>query len=439
MTDSHAGTPVSPADKPPTTRQLLLLSIPALLIGIISAVTLWALEEVASFLEDVLWTNLPAALGVDPSGWWIILILTATGAAIGLVVWLVPGHGGVDSATTELVSPPLRLIALPSLILVVVLALAGGVSLGPENPIIAINTALAVAAVSRLFKAVPQQIVLLLAASGTIGALFGTPVAAALVFTGIVAAVRTGGSLWDKLFLPLVAAGAGGAVTSMLGGGLGTVTGIEPYSSGNVPLDVLWGAIVACVAAAVALIGVFAFPYIYRGFRTLRNPFLYTTLGGLILGVLGFLGGPITLFKGLDQSAELLQHASDYDAGQLALFTGVKVVALTVAAAAGFRGGRVFPSVFIGVAFGMFAHAVFPGIPLGLSVACGVLGLTLAIARDGWIALFIAVAIVGDITLLPVLCVIILPAWLIVRAAPEMLIHTTAVDPDYLVPAAKPA
>jgi hypothetical protein len=39
------------------------------------------------------------------------------------------------------------------------------------------------------------------------------------------------------------------------------------------------------------------------------------------------------------------------------------------------------------------------------------------------------------VTLLPVLCVIVLPAWLVVRLAPEMLIHTTTLDPDYLVPA----
>ena len=85
-------------------------------------------------------------------------------------------------------------------------------------------------------------------------------------------------------------------------------------------------------------------------------------------------------------------------------------------------GGRVFPAVFIGVAFGMLGHALIPAIPLSLAIACGVLGITLTVARDGWIALFIAVAIVGDITVLGPLCLIILPAWLIVRTAPEMVI-----------------
>ena len=50
-----------------------------------------------------------------------------------------PGHGGPDSATTELIGRRCRCAVLPGLALVTVLGLAGGVSLGPENPIIAIN------------------------------------------------------------------------------------------------------------------------------------------------------------------------------------------------------------------------------------------------------------------------------------------------------------
>ncbi|MBA8816960.1 H+/Cl- antiporter ClcA [Microbacterium halimionae] len=412
------------------TRQLLQLSLPALLIGVASALTLWLLDELAHLLQQVWWQTLPAALGVDPDGWWVVLILTLTGAAVGLVVWLVPGHGGTDSATTELVAPTLPVSALPSVALVVVLALAGGVSLGPESPIIAINTAIAVAVVARLWSAVPTELVVVLAAAGTIGALFGTPVAAALVFTGILAATKAPGSLWDKLFLPLVAAGAGSIVASMVGGGISMTAGIPAYQPENPAIEALWGIGIACAAAALALVGIAVFPHVHRLFRRLRNPVIYTALGGLILGLLGLLGGPLTLFKGLEQSAELLANPDAYSPAQLAVITVVKLAALVVAAAAGFRGGRIFPAVFIGVALGTLAHALIPGLPLGLAVACGVLGLTLAVSRDGWIALFIAVAISGDITLLPVMCVVILPAWLIVRVAPEMIVHPKKQEPS---------
>lgn len=398
------------------------MSVPAIVIGVVSALALWAVDTVAEQLEGVLWTSLPGSFGMTGAEpWWIFTVLTFTGIAVGLVVWLMPGHGGPDTATTELVAPPMKLSALPSLLIVVILALAGGVSLGPENPIIAINTALAVAIVARMSKAVPPEFVGALAASATIGALFGTPVAAALVFTGLVAGMKTGGTLWDRLFLPLVAAGAGSVTTYLLGGGFGAMYAATPYGAPQA-FDLLLGSIVACAAAAFGLIAVYLFPLVHRAFRALRHPILYITLGGVILGILGAIGGPITLFKGLEQSGELLQNSDDYDAGQLVVILVVKLLALVVAASAGFRGGRVFPAVFLGVTAGLLGSALLPGLPASLAVACGVLGLTLAIARDGWIAIFVAVAIVGDVTVLPMLCIIVLPTWLVVTKARQMLI-----------------
>ncbi|WP_019180332.1 ion channel protein [Microbacterium yannicii] len=418
-----SGSPAVPSpDVALTVRRLVLLSIPALVIGVLSAVSLRLLEWVASFLEDALWTGAPGAMGISPdSPWWIFAVLTFTGIAVGLVVWLAPGHAGPDSATTELEPHPLKLSVLPGLAVVVILGLAGGVSLGPENPIIAINVSLAVALVARIAKAVPAEMIGVLAISATIGALFGTPVAAALVFTGVVGQLKAGGSLWDKLFLPLVAAGAGSVTTYLLGGGFGAAQPLDPYGSPQ-PFDLLLGSVVACLAAAFGLIGVYLFPLVHRAFHALRHPMLYIVLGGMVLGLLGMIGGPITLFKGLEQSAELLSDPSAYTPAQLAVILLVKLAALVVAASAGFRGGRIFPAVFLGVAAGMLGGALLPGLPFGLAVACGVLGLVLAIARDGWIALFVAVAIVGDVTVLPMLCIIVLPAWLTVTWARPMLI-----------------
>ncbi|MFF3039718.1 ion channel protein, partial [Arthrobacter citreus] len=95
--------------------------------------------------------------------------------------------------------------------------------------------------------------------------------------------------------------------------------------------------------------------------------------------------------------------------------------ALVVAAATGFRGGRIFPAVFVGVAFGLAAAVLVPEVPASVAVSAAVLGLVLAVARDGWVALFIAVVVSGDVTVSAVLCLAVLPAWLVVTAAPHML------------------
>jgi H+/Cl- antiporter ClcA len=422
----------TPVDSDMSPRRLLLLSIPAIVVGIVSALLLWSLEAVAGQLEGVLWDTIPDVLGVDPNGWWIVLVLTLTGLAVGICLRYLPGHGGPDSATTELIAPPLRLRVLPGLAVVTIFALAGGVSLGPENPVIAINVALVVAVLARLLPHVPAQISMLLAASATVGALFGTPIAAALLFTGIVAAAKGGGSLWDRLFLPVAAAGAG-AITMHLLGAPPLAFDVPAYGSPQA-IDLLTGSLVACGAVVIGLAALAAFPIVYRALHALRHPILIPLAGGFLLGILGLIGGPITMFKGLDQIGELLQDPGQYDGTQLAVIAGIKILALVVAASARFRGGRIFPATFIGVALGMLGHVLIPGIPLGLAVACGVLGVVLVVGRDGWLALFLAVAIPDDITLLPVMCVIVLPAWLLVSRAPEFRIvpapRPTAAEPD---------
>ncbi|MGX5695833.1 ion channel protein [Agromyces soli] len=406
----------------PSVRTLVALSVPTIAIGIGSALMLWLLDLLSGALQDVLWTAAPAAFGVSPDApWWIFTILTLTGAAVGVSVRLLPGHAGPDSALGELDAPPPKLIALPSLVLVVVLGLAGGVSLGPENPIIGINSALAIALIARLSSRVPAKLVAVLAMSATIGALFGTPVAAALILTGAVAAIKGRGSLWDKLFLPLAAA-ATGAITMHLLGGASLSFTLPPMGAVD-PIDLVSGTLVAAGAAALGIVGALLLPVLHRWFHALRNPIVYTTLGGAMLGVLGIIGGPITLFKGLEQTGELLSDPDAYSAGELALFAGIKLAALLIAAAAGFRGGRVFPIVFIGTALGLLAYAIFPGIPISLAVACAVLGITLVATREGWIGIFLGVALVGDTTVLPLLCIIVLPVWLMVTKAPEFIAH----------------
>lgn len=410
----------APASSPaPTPRQLAALSVPALAIGIVTALILWLLEAAAGALEDAVWSALPDALGIDPDGWWIVVVLTTTGLLVGICLTLLPGHGGPDSATTELFEPPVKVRTLPGIAVVTLLALAGGVSLGPENPIIAINVSLTVALLARFIPRIPVRLGMLMAASGTIGALFDTPVAAALLLTGALAAVRGGGSLWDKLFLPLASAAAGATTMHLLGT---PPMSFDVPPSAVDPVDVLVAVLVACGAVAIGMLGLYAFPLVHRAFHALRNPILIATLGGFVLGLLGLLGGPITLFKGLDQIEQLLGDPDGYSAADLALIVAVKLVALVVAASAAFRGGRVFPATFIGVAIGMLAHALVPSLPLGLAIASALIGMLLVVARDGWLALFLAAGISGDIGLMPWLCVIILPAWLLVSRAPEFRI-----------------
>lgn len=415
-------------DDRPTVKQLAMQAIPGLVIGVLSGLLLAGITEVAHWLEHILWDTLPESLGVSADGaMWIIVILTATGVAVGLLVWLAPGHAGDDPASTHLVGKPPALIVLPGIALALIFGLAGGVSLGPEIPVIAIAVGLGVWISRRISPQTPVETVILIAAAGVLGALFGTPVAAALLLTEMVAALKRGWQLWDRLFAPLVAAAAGGITSALVGSGL-TLPELPDYTLTN-PVDLLTGSAVAVVATLLGIGASAVFPHIHRLLHSMRHPVLYLGVGGLLLGLLGAIGGPITLFKGADQSAELVENADMYSAGDLTLLMFVKVAALVIAGAASFRGGRIFPALFIGIALGLLANHLFPSIPLTLAVSAAVLGFVLAIARDGWLAIFIAAVIAGGGSIVAPLCIFILPTWLLVTRAPEMMVKVRGDKP----------
>ncbi|MFE4914258.1 ion channel protein [Streptomyces sp. NPDC056652] len=417
---AHDTPSTSPSSSPsPSARTLLPLVAPSLLIGAASALVLLGVSEVADQLKDVLWGTLPDALGAGRySTLWMIVMLTATGLAVGIVVRQVHGHAGPDPATTGLVDEPLRPGVVPGLLVVAVLALAGGVSLGPENPVTAANVALTYWLGRKAAPGAPAALWFSLAAAGTIGALFGTPVAAALVLSETLAARPGPGSLWDKLFGPLIAAGAGALVTALIAHPAFDLA-LPPYT-GTHWSDLLAALVIAPLAAALGLAACYAFPYVHAAFRRLGHPVLAVTAGGLVLGLLGALGGPLTLFKGLDEVKTLAADPEGWSAGAFALMTVVKLAALLTAAACGFRGGRIFPAVFVGTALGLCAHALVPAVQPGLGVVCGVLGVLLAITRQGWLSLFTAAVLVADPDVLALLCVAALPAWLVVTGRPWM-------------------
>ncbi|MEU6535909.1 ion channel protein [Streptomyces sp. NPDC047000] len=419
--------PTDPAQPSPTApatpaRVLLPLIPPALIVGVASSLVFILVSGVADRLQGVLWRTLPDALGVGRySAGWMVTVLTATGVLVGLVVWLVPGHAGPDPATTGLEAAPQQPSVLPSVALAGVLVLAGGVSLGPENPIIAVNVGLTVWLGRRLAARAPDALWVVLAEAATIGALFGTPVGAALVVSEALAGRQVKGLLWDNVFAPLIAATTGALTVTMVS---------DPSFDLDLPpfgrpgwTDVLTVLVVASVSAVLGMAAVYAFPRVHGVFARLGHPMAALTLGGLLLGLLGVLGGRLTLFKGAQELAELAHDPEGWSAGQYATMTVVKLIALVVAGTCGFRGGRIFPAVFAGGALGLCAHALVSAVHPAVGVAAGVLGMLLAITRQAWLSLFTAAVLVASPMILALLCIASLPAWLLVTGRPQMQVR----------------
>lgn len=412
----------------PRARTMLLLSLPAVAIGIASSLILILVMKIASVLQNLLWQRLPGTLGIaQDSPLWIIGVLTLTGIAVGLVIRFSQGHAGPDPACEPLIGAPVPPSALPGLIVALILGLAGGVSLGPEHPIMTVNIALAVAIGARLLPRVNRMEWTILASAGTIGALFGTPVAAALIFSQTL----NGSSevpLWDRLFAPLMAAAAGALTTGLF---------FHPHFSlpiahyGQMEMtDILSGAIVAAIAIAAGMVAVWCLPRLHAMMHQMKNPVLVLGIGGFILGILGVIGGPVSLFKGLDEMQQMVANQA-FSTSDYFLLAVIKLAALVVAAASGFRGGRIFPAVFVGVALGLMLHEHVPAVPAAITVSCAILGIVLVVTRDGWLSLFMAAVVVPNTTLLPLLCIVMLPAWLLLAGKPMMMVNRPKQQPPH--------
>ncbi|ENC70922.1 voltage gated chloride channel family protein [Escherichia coli P0299917.8] len=412
----------------PRARTMLLLSPPAVAIGIASSLILIVVMKIASVLQNLLWQRLPGTLGIaQDSPLWIIGVLTLTGIAVGLVIRFSQGHAGPDPACEPLIGAPVPPSALPGLIVALILGLAGGVSLGPEHPIMTVNIALAVAIGARLLPRVNRMEWTILASAGTIGALFGTPVAAALIFSQTL----NGSSevpLWDRLFAPLMAAAAGALTTGLF---------FHPHFSlpiahyGQMEMtDILSGAIVAAIAIAAGMVAVWCLPRLHAMMHQMKNPVLVLGIGGFILGILGVIGGPVSLFKGLDEMQQMVANQA-FSTSDYFLLAVIKLAALVVAAASGFRGGRIFPAVFVGVALGLMLHEHVPAVPAAITVSCAILGIVLVVTRDGWLSLFMAAVVVPNTTLLPLLCIVMLPAWLLLAGKPMMMVNRPKQQPPH--------
>ena len=401
----------------PRARTMLLLAPPALIIGVASSLILIVIMKVAAVLQSVLWTSLPSTVGLNASSpTWVILILTLTGIAVGLVIRYSPGHAGPDPATEPLIGAPVDTAALPGLIIALIISLAGGVSLGPEHPVMAVNIALAVAVGSRILPRVNTLDWTILASAGTIGALFGTPVAAALIFSQTLSG-NADIPLWDRLFAPLLSAAAGALTTSLFFHPHFSLP-IAHYSQMQLA-DIFSGAIVAAIAIALGMVAVWCLPRLHRLMHRLKHPVLILGMGGLIMGILGAVGGNITLFKGLDEMQQMA-FSQVFTVSDYLLFALIKLAALVVAAACGFRGGRIFPAVFVGVALGLMLHEHVEAVPAAITISCSILGLVLVVTRDAWLSLFMAAVVVPDTTLLPLLCIVMLPAWLLLAGRPML-------------------
>lgn len=371
-----------------TRTYLALLVIVSVLAVVVALATLGFLE-LYELLQEALWEELPSALGVDPHSWYTLAVTTIGGLVVGLLLVAVPGHGGPMPYEGHGVGDtPVPMSHTAGLLLVSLVSLGVGASLGPEAALLALAIALGGRVAERLRRAELGKVLGLSGAGSLLSGLFGSPLAPAVMALEVTKV--TGHNLYVFLVPVLVASVAGLLTFEALHGGPLLDIDLPAYATVE-PLNVLEAILIAGLAAVVGLATIAVFRAVERAFRPLEKRLVIrATLGGLGIGLVALVAGEETLFSGEHELTVLLADPEAYGVGALLLILAGKIVALALSLATGFRGGRIFPVLFIGAVVGFIAADAFDRVPLTVAVACGMAGAGVALIR---LPIFVALLI----------------------------------------------
>lgn len=363
-------------------RALLLASLVALPVAVVA----YGFLALIDWLQEALFTDLPSGLGFDsPPMWWPIPLLALSGVLVALCIRSLPGNCGHSPSGGFQQGAPTLPIELPGVALAAVATLAFGAVLGPEAPLIAIGSGLGALAIRTVKRDAAPTAVALIATAGSFAAistLIGSPVVAAFLMLEV---AGLGGTMLAVALLPgLLAAGLGFLVFV----GLDSLTGQGTFSLAIPDLPAFTTPTVAMFVWALVLgllcplIGWLVYT-IALSIRTLvhAHRLLVTPLLGVAIAVLAILFDQVTdqgvenvLFSGQAQLPVMVEQSATWSTGALLLVVVCKGLAYALSLSA-FRGGPIFPSLFIGGALGIIAAelpgmSLVPGLAIGIGAMC---------------------------------------------------------------------
>jgi H+/Cl- antiporter ClcA len=402
-------------DAPPIARQIIVLSLIAIAVGLLAGAAAVTFVTVEHHLTSLLWNELPEALGQEQAPAWLVLTLLLTGALITYLAEKLPGGGG---------HTPLHGFGIdigPREVLSVIIAALGSLSfgavLGPEAPLMAIGTAMGALAFRDPTKPI-RQVMMIVGAMAAIGAIFGNPLVTCVLMLEF--AMLAGPRMATPLLLMPALAGMAASYVLQVGvdrwSGLGEsqlgVPGLAPYPEVQfvdlvvaVPL-----AIVVAVVAMAARLGA------QRVAELAARSRLATMLGAAVVVAVAAIavdattggGLELVLFSGQSAMPDYLALTS---VGTAVVVLIGKFIGYTASLGSGFRGGPIFPAVALGVILATTGTLLVDGTSTSALAAVGIAAGTAACMRMPFTALLLGVMLTypagGATTVLAILGTIV--------------------------------
>jgi len=343
-------------------RRLLVV---ALFLGVGGGLAAVAYMWFTGFGTDLLYGD-PTSDPFSGNWWWIPLVSVGAMGVVLLRQWTgVAGKvpGAVAYARQGWVNPS---SALP-LFAISAISLFVGASLGPSFGIIISGGGFGswLSQRTSVNDIEGEHEYALTGMSAGLSGVFAAPLFASIMVSELAPSPR---SRYVALFVPAFAASVIAYVIFIALGGTGLldafqVTGYE-YETIHLLYGLLLGVLAIVVLAALAVVG--------DGVRwvsaKLTSPILRAGVLGSLVGLIAF-ALPLTATGGSTQLAFETSSISDLGAGLLIAVLIGKMLAFVLSQEAGFLGGPVFPTLFIGGTAGIIVHLLIPDIPAPLAVA----------------------------------------------------------------------
>jgi H+/Cl- antiporter ClcA len=396
MSETHV-----PSRQDPSAWTYLRLVLLGAFVGIPAAFVAAGFLALVHYLQHWLWEDLPDALGHASPPWYLVLLLPVVGAALVLAArTLFPGDGGHRPLEGIAMAPTPPRYGL-GIALAALATLAFGGVLGPEAPLIALGSVIGLVLTS--FARLDQRESTVLSTAGSfaaISALFGGPIVGGVLM--VEGAVGLGVGALPVLIPGFVAAAVGYVIFIGFGdwGGLDApgleIPSLPAYDGmhlGDLGLAVVIGvltvlAVVAVRALATRIDG--------PGHARLGLPAMLIG-GGAAVGALALLADALgansqdVLFSG---QASVPALATEDSAKIVLILLVAKALAYGVSLGCGFRGGPVFPAIFLGIGLATLSVIWFDQSPTW-AIAAGAAAGTAAVTRMLLTSMVLATLLVG--------------------------------------------
>lgn len=344
---------------------IILWSLAAL-VGLATAAGVWLFKEIINVTHTVEYSWLGGWLS-RLGTWTLILLPVLGGLVVGLLAhfFIGPERYHNVAAVIESVSLTggrLRYQKAPAKMVAAAISIGSGASVGPEDPSVQIGSYLG-SMVSQLLHFSDERMRSLVAAGAASGiaAAFNAPIAGVFFALEIILGEISGSAFGVVMLASVVSS----VFTQMISGNEPAFR-ITPYIysiNWQIPLYLVLGVLAGPVAAAYIRLLYLA----QDAFSHLKIPgWVKPAIAGLILGLIGLIL-PQILGIGYDTIGNIL-NGSLVAISLLLVLTFAKLILTPTSLGAGFMGGVIAPSLFIGAAlggfFGQVASHIFPSLEI---------------------------------------------------------------------------